>query len=81
MLLQEGQKTVSMLHNIDKEHKGYSYASQWFDFCCNALENLGEMLTLDDVMIEDEATQAGTGVGCSHAVDEPRSSSRQCKHR
>jgi len=39
------------------------------------------MLTLDDVMIEDEATQAGTGVGCSHAVDEPRSSSRQCKHR
>jgi len=39
------------------------------------------MLTLDDVMIEDEATQAGTGVGRSHVADEPRSSSRQCKHR
>ena len=68
-----------MLRNIDKEHKGYSYASQWFDFCRHALKNLGEMLTLDEVITEDEATQVGTWVGCSHVADEPRSSSRQCK--
>jgi len=45
-------------HNIDKEHEGYTYAYRWFNVCCNVLENFGDMLTLDDVVLEDEVTWA-----------------------
>ena len=37
------------------------------------------MLTLNDVVAQNNATQADVGVGSSRATDEPGSSSRQCK--
>jgi hypothetical protein len=65
-----------MLCNIDKENKGYTYMSWWFNVCCIRLETLEERLTLDDVVVEDEATQTGVGDGSSHAIDEPESFGR-----
>jgi len=71
-LLQEGREATSVLYNIDKEHEVYTYMSWWFNVYCNALDNFKEMLTLDDVVAEDEATQ--TGARCSRAIDELGSS-------
>jgi hypothetical protein len=34
----------------------HTYASQWFNVCYNALENLEKMLTLDDVVEKNKAT-------------------------
>jgi hypothetical protein len=48
--------------------------SQWFNVFRNALENVRDILTLDDVVTKDEATQVG--VRCNRAINEPRSSSR-----
>jgi len=50
--------------------------SWWFNVCCIRLETLEERLTLDDVVVEDEATQTGVGDGSSHAIDEPESFGR-----
>jgi hypothetical protein len=68
LLLREGREATSVLHNIDKEHEVYTYMSWWFNVYCNTLDNFEEMLTFDDVVAEDEATQAG--VRCSRAIDE-----------
>jgi hypothetical protein len=46
--------------------------SWWFIVCHNTLTNFKETLTLDDVVVGDEATQAGS----SCAIDEPESSNR-----
>jgi hypothetical protein len=40
------------------------------------LDAFEERLTLDDVVEENEATQAGEGARSSHATDEPGLSSR-----
>jgi hypothetical protein len=47
-----------VLSNINEEHTGYIYASQLFNVCCNGLNNFEEVLTLDDIMTEDEVTHA-----------------------
>jgi hypothetical protein len=79
LLLWKDQKATFILCNIDEEHKGYTYTSWWFNVYRNALENFEEMLTLDDVVVEDEVTQVGAR--CSRAIDEPRSSNKQRKCR
>jgi hypothetical protein len=56
-----GVYIVSVLCNIDEENEGYTYASWRFTIYHNALANFGETLTLDDVIVEDEATQARAG--------------------
>lgn len=61
-----------MLHNIDEENEGHIYVSWWFIVCHNTLTNFKETLTLDDVVVGDEATHAGS----SCAIDEPESSNR-----
>jgi len=48
---------------------------------CLSLDTIRERLTLDDVMTEDKATQAGSRAGSSRATYEPGSSSRRCKYR
>jgi hypothetical protein len=48
--------------------------SQWFNVFRNELGNVRDILTLDDVVTKNEATQVV--VRCSRAIDEPRSSSR-----
>ena len=51
--------------------------SRWLNVCRNELGNFREKLTLDDIVPENEATQARY----SCAIDEPESSSRQCRHK
>jgi ubiquinone biosynthesis protein Coq4 len=48
--------------------------SQWFNVFRNELGNVRDILTLDDVVTKNEATQVV--VRCSRDIDEPRSSSR-----
>ena len=67
-MLWKGREAVFVLCNIDKENKGYTYASQWFNIFCTRLETFGERLILDDVVVEDEATQVGVRAGSSRAI-------------
>jgi hypothetical protein len=60
----------------DDEHTHY-YASFWFKICHTTLELLGEMLSLYDIVLEDETTQTSK----SHVIDEFGSSTRCRKHR
>ena len=48
---------------------------------CLSLDTIRERLTLDDVVTENKATQAGSRAGSSRAIYEPGSSSRRCKYR
>jgi hypothetical protein len=47
-----------VLCNIDEENEGYTYAFQWLNVYRNGLDTFGENLVLDDVMTEDEITEA-----------------------
>jgi hypothetical protein len=80
-LLRKSQNVVSYLCSTDKESKVHTVASKWLNVCCNGLETFEERLTLDDVMVEDEATQAEARAGSGCATDEPESSSRQRRRR
>ena len=80
-MLRKGQNVVSYLCSIDKESEVHTVASRWLNACCTGLETFEEKLTLDDVMVEDEATQAGARAGSGCATDEPESSSRQRRRR
>jgi len=55
--------------------------SWWFNVCHTGLETFKERLTFDDVVAEDEATQVGVRAEFSRAIDEPKLSSRQRRHR
>jgi hypothetical protein len=61
-----------VLHNLDEENERHIYVSLWFIVCHNTLTNFGETLTLDDIVVREEATQAGS----SCAIDELESSNR-----
>jgi hypothetical protein len=63
-----------VLCNIDEENEGYTYAFQWLNVYRNGLDTFGENLVLDDVMTEDEITEAKTRARCSRIIDELRSS-------
>ena len=80
-MLQKGQNVVFYLCSTDKEGEVHTVASRWLNVCCTGLETFEERLTLDDVMVEDEATQAGARAGSGCATDEPESSSRQRRRR
>jgi hypothetical protein len=75
-MLHEGREIISVLYNIDKENEGYNYVSWWFDVCRIGFKTFGERLTLDDVVVQDEATQTGAGDGPNRAINEHGSSSR-----
>jgi hypothetical protein len=81
LLLREGWEATIVLCNINEEHIGYIYASQLFNVCCNGLNNFGKMLTFDDTMTEDDVTHVWVGVGCCHAINEPRSYSKWYRRR
>ena len=55
--------------------------SWWFNVCHTGLETFEERLTFDDVVAEDEATQVGVRAESSHAIVEPKLSSRQRRRR
>ena len=55
--------------------------SWWFNVCHTGLETFEERLTFDDVVAEDEATQEGVRAESSHAIVEPKLSSRQRRRR
>jgi hypothetical protein len=80
-LLRKGQNVASYLHSTDKENEVHTIASRWLNVWCTRLETFGERLTLDDAMVEDEATQAGARARSSYATDEPELSSRQRRRR
>jgi len=41
-MIWKGREAVFVLCNIDKENKGYTYTSQWFNVFCTRLETCGE---------------------------------------
>jgi hypothetical protein len=50
---------------------------RWLNACRTGLEIFGESLTPDDVVVDDEATQAGARAGSSCAIDESGLSSER----
>jgi hypothetical protein len=74
-LLWEDQETISYLRSINEESKVHTIMFRWLNACRTGLEIFGESLTLDDVVVDDEATQAGARAGSSCAIDESRLSS------
>jgi hypothetical protein len=70
-----------VLLNIDKENKGYTCVSQWFNVCLAGFDTFRKRLTLDDVVVEDEVNQAGVGAEFNCAIDEHRLSSRRHRPR
>jgi hypothetical protein len=72
-MLQEGREFASFLRETNEESKCHTIASRWLNVC--HLIPL-ERLTLDVVVTEDKATQAGSRAGFSRATYEPESSSR-----
>jgi hypothetical protein len=57
-LLREGQKITYYLRSIYEKNKVYIVASKWLNVCFIGLETFGEKLILDDIMADDETTQA-----------------------
>jgi hypothetical protein len=55
-LLQEGRDATSLLRNINKENRGYTYTYWWLNVCHNGFDIFEEKLTLDDTMIENKVT-------------------------
>jgi hypothetical protein len=80
-MLQKGQEAASYIRNADEKSKVHIIASQWLNVYRIKLDAFEERLTLDDVVEENEATQAGEGARSSHATDEPGLSSRWRRHR
>ena len=80
-MLRKGQNVISYLHGTNKENKVHTVASKWLNVCHTGFETFGERQTLDDAMVDDEATQAGAKAGSGCATDEPESSSRQRRCR
>jgi hypothetical protein len=64
------RKAATVLSNINEEHEGCTYVSQWFNVCCNRLNNFGEKLTFKDAIAENDASYAGVEARCSRAIDE-----------
>ena len=50
---------------------------RWLNACRTGLEIFGESLTPDDVVVDDEATQAGARAGSSCVIDESGLSSER----
>jgi len=94
-MLQEGRESASFLRETNGESKCHTIASRWLNVChlislerdcipvakCLSLDIIRERLTIDDVVTEDKAIQAGSRTGSSRATYEPGSSSRQCKYK
>ena len=51
----------------------YVYMSWLLNICCTRLLMFIKRLTLDDIMVEDNATQTRIGDGSCHVIDEPKS--------
>jgi hypothetical protein len=43
-----------VLRNIEEEHEGHIYAFWWFSVYHNMLDNFGEILALNDVVVNNE---------------------------
>jgi len=80
-LLREGREAASYLCRTEEESEVHIIASRWLNICRTGLVTFEERLTLDDSMVEDEATQVGAGGGSSHATDKLGSSSKRNRHR
>jgi hypothetical protein len=76
-MLRDGQKAVSYLRNTDEESEIHTVAFWWLNICCTRLNTFKNRLALDNVMLEDKATQASAEVESICAIDEPKSSSRR----
>jgi hypothetical protein len=74
-LLYKDQDTTSYLRSINEESKVHTIMFRWLNAYRTGLEIFGESLTLDDVVVDDEATQAGARAGFSCAIEESGSSS------
>ena len=80
-MLRDSQKVVSYLCNTDEESEVHTVASRWLNICYTGLNTFKERLPLEDVVLEDKATQACAEVKSIYAIDKPKSSSRRYKHR
>jgi len=76
-MLQEGREVESYLCNSEEESECHTIASWWLNVFRTGLDTFEERLTFDDVLAQDEATQAGAGAGSSRTIDEPKSSSKR----
>ena len=87
-MLRKGREVASYLRSIDEsyprsideESEVHTVSSMWLNVYHIGLEIFRERLTLDDIMTEDETTQARAKAGSGCATDESRSSSRRCRH-
>jgi hypothetical protein len=78
-LLHDGRHVATDLHDLDDDDElARYYESSWFETCRITLDLLGEMLSLNDLILEDQITQPGG----SRVIDEVNPSTRcRRKHR
>jgi len=80
-LLYDGRCAATNLRDLnDDDDDGLAcyYVSSWFETCRTTLDLLGETLSLDDVVSNDETTH----IGESRVIDEADlSSCRRKRHR
>jgi hypothetical protein len=52
-MLQEGRNATCYLRNTNEEIEVHTVVSRWLNICCTGIDTFGEMLILDDVVVED----------------------------